>query len=125
MSKARAFVIAWDKKLVEDLARQLRTAGYTVETEFENGGVAAKRIREGQPDVVVIDLSKKPSHGKQTASTLLKIKKSSHIPIVFVGASDEAATSVGQAIPNATFTGKNWTAVVDRAVQAKAKKEQP
>ncbi len=54
--------------------------------EYENidGGRAYKRIEEFMPNLVFINYSCKPSHGRQTAIAINKRKKTTQIPIYFI-----------------------------------------
>jgi CheY-like chemotaxis protein len=110
------FLVQWDKAGAAERTRALRREGWTVTAETEDGGRAYKKIREDPPDVVVIDLAKKPSHGRQVAQALRDVKASRGIPIVFVDASDEAqrATSVDDAVFTTSATLAQIIARVSR-----------
>lgn len=108
------FLVQWDKQGAAERTAALRRAGFTVAAESEDGGRAYKMIRQDPPDVVVIDLSKKPSHGRQVAQALQDVKASRGIPIVFLDAGDDARSAAK--IPGAFFaTSSTLLNVIDRA----------
>jgi CheY-like chemotaxis protein len=94
------FLVQWDKAGAAERTAVLRREGWTVTSEIEDGGRAYKKIREDPPAAVVIDLAKKPSHGRQVAQALRDVKACRGIPIVFVDASEDAesATKVDNAV---------------------------
>ena len=49
-----------------------------------DGGQAYKSISELMPDLIFVNLNKKPSHGLQTAISVRQRKKTSQIPIFFL-----------------------------------------
>jgi CheY-like chemotaxis protein len=63
-----------------------------------------KSIRHNQPDAVVIDLTRLPSHGRDAALAIRRTKYSRHIPIVFVDGEPEKVEAVRKQLPDATFT---------------------
>jgi len=101
--KGRLFLIHWDPALARERAEALRGQGWEVETESEDGGAAYRRIKERAPDVVVVDLSRKPSHGRETALALRSAKATAALPIVFVDGEGAGLQSVREKLPDALY----------------------
>ncbi|NUO78449.1 response regulator transcription factor [candidate division KSB1 bacterium] len=99
----RAFLVHWNKEEVLEKARPLRAAGWSVVCEHGDGEVAFKSIREKPPEVVIIHLSRLPSHGARVAEVLQQTKATHEIPIVFVDGEPDKIAKVQQKIPNATY----------------------
>ncbi len=99
----RAFLVHWNKEEVLDKAKPLQSAGWTVVCEHGDGAVAIKSLRENPPEVVIIHLSRLPSHGARIAEVLQQTKATREIPIVFVDGEPDKITKVKQKIPNATY----------------------
>src|SRR3954467_12341961 len=79
------FVVAWDEDAAIDIAARLSDAGGVVALEHADGGRAWKRIKEGRPDVVVVDMSRRPSHSRELLRSMANRKHTSAIPIGQVG----------------------------------------
>ena len=101
---SKIFLIHWNAAEAQDYARSLGDAGWQVEWEAEDGARAAREIRENPPDVVVIYLSRLPSHGRETADYLRSLKSTRHLPVIFVGGEGEALEKVRSRLPEATYT---------------------
>jgi CheY-like chemotaxis protein len=85
----RLFLVHWNKKEALERARGLRASGWTVTMETGDGGVALKTLREKPPDVVVISMSRLPSHGREVGEALRWTKATREIPIVVVDTKPE------------------------------------
>jgi len=59
-----------------------------VALEHADGGRAWKRIKEGRPDVVVVDMTRRPSHGKELLRAMGQRKYTQTIPVVRIGGDD-------------------------------------
>ncbi len=62
------------------------------------------RLRENPPALVVIDLDRLPSHGREVAKLIRGSKAMRHLPIVFAGGVEEKIERVRAEIPDAVFT---------------------
>jgi DNA-binding response OmpR family regulator len=100
----KIFLIHWNAAEVEEYAGGLEHAGWQVEWEAEDGARAVKAIRENPPDVIVIYLTRLPSHGRETADYLRSLKSTRSIPIIFVGGEGEALEKTRSRLPEATYT---------------------
>ena len=85
------FVVAWDEDAAIDLAARLSDAGWVVALEHRDGRQAWKRIKEGRPDVVVVDMARRPSHSRELLRTMGQRKYTQSIPVVKVGGDDGVA----------------------------------
>lgn len=97
------FLIHWNQSEAEQLAQPLRTAGWDVDIEYEDGARAAKNIKTNPPDIIVIYHTRLPSHGRSTAAYLAENKATREIPLIFVGDEDEALEKSRRALPLASF----------------------
>jgi hypothetical protein len=62
-------------------------------------------IRQSVPDVVIIDLSRLPSHGREVAVWLRGRKATRHVPLIFVDGEPEKVERVRELLPDALFIG--------------------
>jgi CheY-like chemotaxis protein len=83
-----AFVVSWDEDDAIDLASTLSDAGWLVALEHTDGNRAWKRIKEGKPDVVVLDMRRRPSHSRELLRVMGNRKYTSAIPVVQVEGDD-------------------------------------
>src|SRR2546430_17702306 len=96
------FVVAWDEDVAIDLAARLSEAGWVVALEHSDGARAWKRIKAGKPDVVVVDMARRPSHSRELLRAMGQRKSTESIPVVNGGGDDgvaieEPAAAVAQA----------------------------
>lgn len=99
------FLIHWHTEEVQHIAAQLQTVGWNIiGFEAQDGGKAYKQIKKLNPEVVIIFLTRQPSHGRQTAKALNQTKATHTIPLIFVGGSDKTVDETRRPFPEATFT---------------------
>lgn len=89
-------MVAWDEDAAIDLAGRLSEAGWVVALEHADGLRAWKRIKEGRPDVVVVDMARRPSHSRELLRAMGQRKHTSAIPVVQVGG--EAGVAVDDVV---------------------------
>ena len=84
-----------------------------------SGTPLMRALRAGAPDAFLIDLSRRPSHGREVAVALRTSPATRHIPIVFAGGDDDAVARMRQLLPDAVFAawGRVKTAL-PRALRA-------
>ncbi len=102
----KLFLIHWDDSEIEAYAERLRALGWEVEYEAMDGAMAYRRVKEWQPDVVVIDLRYLPSHGRMTGMILRKAPATWEIPLLFVGGKPEAVEKVRDEVFDAEFVSE-------------------
>ena len=99
--KGKLFLIHWNAPEAEEFARPLRQDGWQVTVEAEDGARAARQILSSVPDVMVVYLTKLPSHGVGTAYYLRSVRQTRQMPIVFVGGQQEAVAKAKDKVPDA------------------------
>ncbi len=85
----------------------MRKEGWRVSVEAEDGARAGKSIKADPPDVVVVYLTRLPSHGRETAHGLRAFKATRQIPIVFVGGEGEALDKTKAKVPDAVYASES------------------
>lgn len=115
----RVRLIHWDAS--EGRERQLRIAslGYDVEFEPTDGPVLLRSIRARPPDAIVIDLSLRPSRGREAALALRTYKDTRHVPLILVDGEPAKVERVRSLLPDATYT--SWTRLATALPKAVAK----
>jgi len=101
--KQRIRLIHWNAAEAKEKAAVLKDAGYRVEHEVPEQATF-NQIRNDPPDAVVIDLSRIPSHGRDTGIFLRSTKATRHVPIVFVEGDAAKVERVKQKLPDAVYT---------------------
>ena len=85
----------------------LKAAGHDV----QYGPIRGLRdIADGNPHVVLIDLTRMPSHGREVATSLRGTKYTRHLPIVFAGGEPDKVAAIRRLIPDATYS--TWESVI-------------
>lgn len=115
MMPGSVFLIHWQEGEAFRMAEMLATAGWVVAgIETEDGGRAYQLVKEIRPDVLVVDLSHKPGHGRRTAEAICSLKAFHTLPVLFVGGSEREIERARRAIPDGVFTDEvGVTAVLD------------
>lgn len=98
------FLIHWNEEEVEAKAAALRDLGWQVDLEAADGARAAKRIIENPPRIVLIYLTRLPSHGRETAKYLRSRKATQTLPMIFVDGHEDAITKTQEQVSNAVYT---------------------
>ena len=96
-------------------ACDLRDAGWYVDAEYEDGGQAYRVIRQEPPDAVLVDLGRRPSHGREVVRALRGAKVTRDLPLVLIGGTPAAVDEVLALASDALVT--DWDglpAVLDR-----------
>ncbi len=102
----KLFLVHWDDSEIESYADELRALGWKVEFEAMDGSLAYRRVKEWQPDVIVIDLRYLPAHGRMTGMIMKKAPATWEIPLIFVGGSPEAVVTAQEAVFDGRFISK-------------------
>jgi hypothetical protein len=101
----KVYIVHWMPAEAPPLIERVRAAGFAVNHSEDPGGPAVTQaIRDYAPDIVVIDLSRLPSHGKEIAVWLRGRKATRHVPIVFTGGEPAKTAKVKEILPDAVFT---------------------
>ena len=102
--KGRLFLVHWNATEAEEQASKIRSDGWNVEVEAEDGARAGKLIRENSPDAAVLNLTRLSSHGCETAIYLRSVKATRDVPIIFVDGREEVVEKTRAKIPDAVYT---------------------
>lgn len=99
-------------------AEQLKSLGVTVTRQLPDGMQFFKTFKVVPPDVVIIDLSRLPSQGRDIGIYLRTSKATRFIPLIFVdGSPDKILKTQGQ-LPDAIYT--SWEKIGEALTMALA-----
>jgi CheY-like chemotaxis protein len=100
----RVRIIHWRAEEAQTLVEAIRASGFEPEyTGEKEGGALTRAIRANPPDLIVIDLSRLPSHGRELGIWVRSVKALRRIPLVFVNGEDEKRERVRADLPDAVF----------------------
>jgi CheY-like chemotaxis protein len=99
----RVRLIHWHAEEAEERITVLQKAGFEVRFEPLEDQSSMRRIREGEPQAILIDLSRLPSQGRDVAIWLRQQKTTREIPLVFLEGADEKVERVKKLLPDAFF----------------------
>jgi CheY-like chemotaxis protein len=123
---SRVLLFHWDPREAEEHAAKLRVAGHSVQVfSKETGSTALGRIRTDPPDVFVVDLSRRPSQGRDLGVWLRQQKSTRSVPLVFVEADPVKTDRVRELLPDAAFTSWRRIRGVIRSVARAAAHPSP
>ena len=111
-------LICWDAAREPERRRVLEVAGLCVDSAVVESGKLVTHIRLTQPDVMVIDLDRLPSHGRAVGVVLRSTKSTREIPIVFLGGEPEKVARIKADLPDAVFGA--WSEAASVVLSAKA-----
>ncbi len=112
----RVRIVHWKASEAGPLLEACRAAGWQADYDpDENGAAVSRGLRETMPDAVAIDLSRRPSSGRDVAVWLRNQKRYRHLPIVFVNGAAEKTEAIRALLPDTTFTETERLAAVLKA----------
>jgi CheY-like chemotaxis protein len=97
-------LICWNPSDTAVGKTRLQRAGYSVDDSPFDGPPALRALREDPPAAVVIDLSRRPSQGRDVALVLRKTKATRRVPIVFVEGDPDKLKRLQTLLPDAVYT---------------------
>jgi hypothetical protein len=97
--------------------RLARLSDFAVEAVLPTGPGDLKPLRERPPDVLVVDLDRRPSEGRSVAVQLRRYASTRLVPLVFAGGEAEQIARVRNLLPDATYV--SWPGVNGAVSQAK------
>jgi DNA-binding response OmpR family regulator len=106
MAKGRLFLIHWHAEEAEQIAAPLRKDGWDVDVEAEDGARAAKAILAAPPDAVIVYLTRKASHARETMHHVHSSKAGRAIPIIFVGGEEAVVKKTRLKLRDATYVAE-------------------
>lgn len=109
----RIRLIHWNSEEAKKRAKHLEKIGYKVVYKLPTGPAFLRDLGKDPPVVVVIDLSRLPSQGRNIALALRHQKTSRYLPLVFVKGKTEKVENIKKHLPDAVYTtwGKIQTAL--------------
>jgi hypothetical protein len=111
-------LVCWNRELAEEHGRLLARPGWKVDASPLNPSGLIGQFRDHPPAVVVLDLDRLPSHGREIGVMLRNGKSTRRIPLVFAGGAPEKVARIRGELPDAVFT--SWEQIagaLDRAVR--------
>ena len=100
---SRILLVHWNKKEARERSRKLKALGHKADTLSDSEKPNLDRVRESPPDLFLIDLTRLPSHGREVAGYLRRLKATRHIPILFVDGDADRVSRTRSLIPDAEF----------------------
>jgi hypothetical protein len=101
---ARVVLIDWNASAAVTGVAALRDAGHTVRCLVpENRGSFATLLRS-PPEAIVVDLTRRPSEGRNVGVWLRQRKVTRLVPLLFVGGEPEKVARTRALLPDATYT---------------------
>jgi CheY-like chemotaxis protein len=97
-------LICWKQDLARDRELALEGSGFRVDSSPLNTSGVIGHFRANPPQLVLIDLDRLPSHGREVATALRQSKATRHIPIVFAGGPPEKVERIRRELPDAVYT---------------------
>ena len=115
----RVQLIHWNAAEAEERAERLRAHGYQVACPVPKGPDFFRQLGQDLPAVVIIDLGRLPSQGRDAALTLRKQASTRRIPLVLVGGEPDKVGRIRELLPDATYT--TWQQIDGALAQALAR----
>lgn len=113
----RVALIHWKEGEAAERLSKLEAAGAAAEFVTPDGSKGLRVIAEQPPDVIVIDLSRLPSHGKAVGVEFRRRKATRHVPLIFVDGVKERVDAIRALLPDATYT--QWDRIQEALRDAK------
>ena len=101
----RVHLVSWDPVDARAHLRALDRLGHTA-TWFDGttGTPLMRALRASDADLFLIDLGRRPSHGREVAMALRSSPATRRRPLVFAGGDDAATARMRGLLPDATYT---------------------
>ena len=112
-------LIHWNAAEATERAGRLRTLGYDVACDLSAGPAFIRTLAHNPPAVVVIDLSRLPSQGRDMAVNLRMQGGTRRVPLLFVDGDPAKVARIRELLPDAAYT--SWDgieAALARAIAA-------
>jgi CheY-like chemotaxis protein len=118
---SRILLVHWNEKEARERSRKLKALGHKTAVLSDTEKRNFESIRESPPDLFLIDLTRLPSHGREVAGYLRRLKATRHVPILFVDGDADRVSRTRSLIPDADFA--KWED--HKSAIRKAKKRAP
>ena len=107
----RLHLIHWKPDEAKERVTELEKEGYSVSVESGQGNTSLRALKENPPDLVIIDLSRMSSQGRDIALGIRIGKSTRRVPIVFVEGNYEKVDRIKQLLPDASYA--TWDSVLN------------
>ena len=97
-------LIHWNLAEAEEKARQLLSAGFSVQYDLPPYPELLRGLSQNPPDAILIDLSRLPSQGRDLGVALRQVKATRYVPLLFMGGEPQKIERIRELLPDATFT---------------------
>ena len=104
-AKVRVRLFHWYEAEAAERARVLAAAGFDADYYYRIEPGFVRRLSERNPQALIIDLSRLPSHGREVGAHVRRAKATRFMPIVFVGGNSEVVAKIRALIPDAALLG--------------------
>lgn len=111
---ARVHLVHWDPVEGRRHKRTLEQLGHEVAYLGDVDGPSLGRVlRAGGADLILLDLSRRPSHAREIAMGMRSRRTTRHTPLLFVGGEPEKVAAIKALLPDAGYTtwGRIRTAI--------------
>jgi hypothetical protein len=111
---ARVHLVHWDPVEGRRHTRDLEQLGHEVAYLGDvTGPPLGRALRVGGAEVILFDLSRRPSHAREIAMGLRSRKTTRHTPLLFVGGEPDKVAAIKAVLPDAGYTtwGRIRTAI--------------
>lgn len=118
---ARVVLVHWKEAELAERVERLVGAGHAVDAWHEvDGAKVLRALGEDPPDVLVIDLGRLPSHGREVGVAVRTRKSTRAVPLVFVDGAKEKVERVRAVLPDAEYvTWRGIRGAITRATKAR------
>ena len=96
-------LVHWNDGEAQARVSDLKAAGYAVDYEPLGDQAGLRKIRQGKPAAIVIDLSRAPAQGRDMALWLRQQKSTRQVPLVFLDGEPEKVEKIKGLLPDATY----------------------
>jgi hypothetical protein len=122
---AKVLVVHWRPEEVRGQIERLRSV-HEVRVESRQDGDWHRALRDDPAHVIVIDLSRLPSHGREIATYLRTQKATRDLPLVFVGGEESKVAEAKTIFPDARFCAwRTLRGTITRALDRPARQVVP
>ncbi|RPI00021.1 MAG: hypothetical protein EHM72_10405 [Calditrichaeota bacterium] len=102
-------LVHWNRQEAEERARQLTNLGYCVDADHPAPPSFVHSLAASPPKVVVIDLTRLPSQGRDLGILIRKTGATRLLPLVFIGGDAAKVQAIREILPDAIYT--SWETV--------------
>jgi CheY-like chemotaxis protein len=118
----RVVVVSWSSE-AEGRASALRARGFEVEVVGPRSMADLRPVRDSPPDVLVVDLDRRPSDARAIAAKLRQYAATRRVPLVVAGGEEQALERTQRLLPDAIYAA--WDDGLAAALEAARAPERP